>query len=132
MTRLKILLTILFAGCLMYACNDKNVVQVSLSDILEEKGFVDVSTLSKDQKQSYKKICELILSKLEFRDGSLKFTATKDEFTSEGISESLYSKWMKEIADANVAISKDAAMEQKLAEKFADMKARGLAKIKNW
>ncbi|MDR2423391.1 MAG: hypothetical protein LBD59_01535 [Prevotellaceae bacterium] len=73
----------------MYACNNKNVVQVSLSDILEEKGFVDVSTLSKDQKQGYKKICGLILSKLEFRDGRLKFTATKDEFTSEGISESL-------------------------------------------
>ena len=91
MKRLKNLLMILFAGCLMYACNSKETFHVSLSDILEQKGFVDVSTLNKEQRQGYKKVCTMLFTNLEFKDGLLKFTANKDEFISEGITESLYS-----------------------------------------
>ena len=74
----------------------------------------------------------MILSNLEFRDGLLKFTANKDEFISEGITESLYSKWTKEIADVNVVISKDTLLQQKFVDEFADIKAKGLEQIKNW
>ena len=132
MKRLKNLLMILFAGCLMYACNSKETFHVSLSDILEQKGFVDVSTLNKEQRQGYKKVCTMLFTNLEFKDGLLKFTANKDEFISEGITESLYSKWTKEIADVNVVISKDTLLQQKFVDEFADIKAKGLEQIKNW
>lgn len=114
------------------ACTSSEIPEVALSDMLSNNGFVDISTLSGKQRQSYKNLCLMLISNMKYQDGKVSLTVSKKDITALGFAESLYDKWNKEIADINATLSQDTTFNRILEEKFAKAMENAQAQIAEW
>ena len=117
---------------LLVACTGSEIPEITLSDILEKNGAVDVSTLSREQRQSYKKLCLLLYSNLTYQDGKVHFTVSRKDLADIGFSEALYDKWNKEIADLNALLLRDTITKRILDEKFAKSMEEAREEVSKW
>jgi hypothetical protein len=132
MKPLKYLVLIFFAGSIMFACNnEKKDLQVNLYELLENRGAFFDTTISKKQKQAYKKLLEVIVTNLKFQDDRIVFM-DKDKFLSKGFTETLYGQFTQDIESANTAIAKDSLLLNVFREKFPAQMVKLKEKIDNW
>jgi uncharacterized protein YjaG (DUF416 family) len=128
MKTLKSLVFISLAAIIMYACEDKvDISPINLYDaIIEGNGIVFDSTMSKEKKQAYKKLLEVVSENLKLQDNKLVFM-DKEEFLSKGFPETLYDKFAADLESANIVIAKDSLVLNMIKEKLPVQ----IAKIKN-
>jgi anti-anti-sigma regulatory factor len=128
----KTLLLTLLASAMIFACTSDEIPEISLSDMLEKGEFIDVSTLSKEHRQTFKKLGMLLISNMKYQDGKMNFTVSEKDITDLGLSESLYEKWRKEIDDVNASLLRDTISKRILDEKFAEVIENAKAQIAEW
>jgi hypothetical protein len=116
----------------MFACNSyEGDIQVNLYELLEHGGSFLDTTISKKQKQAYKKLAETVSANLKFQDDRIVFM-DKDEFLSKGFSEMLYNQFEESIASVNIAIAKDSLILNEFKKKLPDKMAELQEKVINW
>ncbi|MDR1583274.1 MAG: hypothetical protein LBS55_08470 [Prevotellaceae bacterium] len=105
-----------------------DISQINLyNEIIEGNGIVFDSTMSKEKKQAYKKLLEVVSENLKLQDNKLVFM-DKEEFLSKGFPETLYDKFAVDLESINILIAKDSSflntIKEELPVQMAKMKKK--------
>jgi hypothetical protein len=132
MITLKNLILILFAGSIIFACsNNKEDLEISLDELIVQGNAINVSTLTKEQKKSYKRLVEVVATNLKVDGDKIVFIG-KDKFVSEGFTGSLYDRFINDINTLNVSLSQDSAFRKVILHKLPVQMEKLRTEIEQW
>ncbi|MDR2406808.1 MAG: hypothetical protein LBE13_01650 [Bacteroidales bacterium] len=105
-------------------------IQIHLYEslLIEQGGSLFGIAMSKEQKQKYKKLAEVVAANLKLQNDKIVFM-DKSEFLSKGFPDALYSQFIQDIELINVFIANDSLMLDAVKKKLPIQMAKLREKI---
>ena len=129
---IKYLLLSLIIPLTVFACKSDEVTEISLSEMFENNELIDPSTLTPDQRKSFKKLALLVIPNLKYQDGKVSLNISRKDLTDIGFAAPLYDKWNQELAEINLTLSQDTISRHFMDEEFDKKMKESLKELEEW